>query len=222
MKAPTALPEARPDTETVDSRIIALMRLILAVSALLIVIIAPSEPDRLAGPTYAALSLYAVYSAVLYALAVMRPQALGRLDRWAHWIDVAWYVVLIALSQGTSSIFFFGFFFAIQVASFRWGFASGLTVALVSALLFTVVGYLTRPVGEDFELNRFLIRPVYLLGIGYMMAYWGGFETAYKRRLALLNEDEFLHEGVPRALRNAARSRVPWIWLRETNWLCDR
>jgi signal transduction histidine kinase len=129
-----------------------------------------------------------VYSAVLYALAVRRPKALGRLDRWAHWIDVAWYVVLIALSQGTSSIFFFGFFFAIQVASFRWGFASGLTVALVSALLFTVVGYLTRPAGEEFELNRFLIRPVYLLAIGYMMAYWGGFETAHKRRLALLNE----------------------------------
>ena len=54
MKAPTALPEVTSDTETVDSRIIALMRLVLAVSGLLIVVIAPSEPDRLVGPTYAA------------------------------------------------------------------------------------------------------------------------------------------------------------------------
>jgi signal transduction histidine kinase len=188
MKAPATLVEAASEAETVDSRIIATMRLVLAVSALLIVLVAPSEPDRLVVPTYAALSFYAVYSAALYVLALRNSPRGSAIDRWAHWIDVAWYVVLIALSQGTSSIFFFGFFFAIQVASFRWGFIEGLRVTLISAILFAVVGYLARPAGEDFELNRFLIRPVYLLAIGYMMAYWGGFEIAYKRRLALLNE----------------------------------
>ena len=179
------------------------MRLVLAVSALLIVLIAPSEPDRLVVPTYTALGLYAVYSAVLYALSLRRARSAYAIDRWAHWIDVAWYVLLIALSQGTSSIFFFGFFFAIQVASFRWGFTEGLRVTLVSAILFAVVGYLTRPVGEDFELNRSLIRPVYLLAIGYMMAYWGGFEIAYKRRLALLNDVSALSNprfGIDRAV----------------------
>jgi signal transduction histidine kinase len=203
MKSPAPSRDSTPNTETVDSRIIAAMRLVLAVSALLIVLIAPSEPDRLVVPTYAALSLYAMYSAVLYALSLRRTRSEYASDRWVHWIDVAWYVLLIALSQGTSSIFFFGFFFAIQVASFRWGFTEGLRATLVSAILFAVVGYLTRPVGEDFELNRSLIRPVYLLAIGYMMAYWGGFEIAYKRRLALLNDVPALSNprfGIDRAV----------------------
>ena len=45
-------------TATVDDRIIAVMRFILALSALLITIVDPSEPDRLVAITYAALSLY--------------------------------------------------------------------------------------------------------------------------------------------------------------------
>ena len=47
---------------------------------------------------------------------------------------------------------------------------------------------MTAPQGSDFELNRFLLRPVYLMVLGYMMAYWGGREIKLKRRLSLLRE----------------------------------
>src|SRR5215211_6255766 len=173
---------------TVDDRIIAVMRFILALSALLITIVDPSEPDRLVAITYAALSLYTIYSAALYLL-VQHFQAIQALIRkWTHWADVAWYIVLIGLSSGTSSVFFFFFFFAILVASFRWGFRPGLSVVVVSAILFTAVGFATAPKGPNFELNRFLLRPIYLFVLGYMMAYWGGYEITLKRRLALLKE----------------------------------
>ncbi len=175
-------------TATVDDRIIAVMRFILAFSALLITIVDPSEPDRLVAITYAALSLYTIYSAALY-LIVQRFQAFqAAIRKWTHWADVGWYIVLISLSSGTSSVFFFFFFFAILVASFRWGFRSGLSVALISAILFTTVGFATAPKGPNFELNRFLLRPIYLFVLGYMMAYWGGYEITLKRRLALLKE----------------------------------
>ena len=105
-----------------------------------------------------------------------------------HWLDVAWYLLLIALSSGTSSIFFLFFFFAILVASFRYGFAQGLGVTVLSASLFTGIGYLTAPAAPTFELNRFLLRPIYLLVLGYMIAYWGGREMTFKRRLAFLKE----------------------------------
>jgi len=172
--------------ESVDDRMIGLMRLILALSALLIIYIDPSEPDRLVAITYGALVAYSLYSAVLYFFSIRNIAVFP--NRIAHWADVGCFLILIALSSGTSSIFFFFFFFAILVASFRWGFRAGLSVTVCSALLFTVIGYATAPPDPDFELNRFLLRPVYLLVLGYMMAYWGGREIRLKRRLSLLKE----------------------------------
>jgi signal transduction histidine kinase len=169
---------------------ISLMRLILALSALLITYIDPSEPDRLVAVTYGALVVYSVYGGVLYYLS-FRGRARLPLSI-SHWIDVGCFLVLVALSSGTNSIFFFFFFFAILVASFRLGFTAGLRVTFVSTGLFTLIGYATAPADMDFELNRFLLRPVYLLVLGYMIAYWGGHEIKLKRRLNLLKEINLL------------------------------
>jgi signal transduction histidine kinase len=162
------------------------MRLILACSALAIISIDPSEPDRLVYVTYSALVCYVAYSAVIYLLALRAP--LPQRSRLIHWVDVGCYLLLVSLSSGTSSIFFFFFFYAVLVASFRWGFREGLLVTIVSAILFTIIGYATAPTGRNFELNRFLLRPIYLVGLGYLMACWGGAEIELKRRLALLKE----------------------------------
>src|SRR6185295_19916113 len=167
--------------ESVDDRMISLMRLILALSALLITFIDPSEPDRLVAVTYGALVVYSVYGAVLYYLSLRG----GPLPRSiSHWIDVGCFLVLVALSSGTNSIFFFFFFFAILVASFRWGFKAGLRVTIVSTLFFTLIGYATAPADSTFELNRFLLRPVYLLVLGYMIAYWWPDEEFSKVRIS--------------------------------------
>jgi signal transduction histidine kinase len=164
------------------------MRLVLAASALLIIWISPTQPDRLVIPTYLTLSLYTIYSAVVYILTLRRRHLPNLVTQQAHWLDVAWYVGLISLSSGTSSIFFFGFFFAILTASFQYGFAPGLRVTMVSAVLYAVVGFATGDHAADFELNRSLLRPVYLLVLGYLIAYWGGHEITSKRQLAFLKE----------------------------------
>jgi signal transduction histidine kinase len=169
---------------SVDERMIALMRLTLAVSALLIIYIDPSEPDRFVVLTYLALVVYVLYSGIILWLSFYdrAPRSI------APWIDVGCYLVLVSLSSGTSSVFFFFFFFPILVASFRRGFKQGIWVTLVSSILFTIIGYATAPGGSEFELNRFLLRPVYLSVLGYMIAYWGGQEIKLKRRLSLLRE----------------------------------
>jgi signal transduction histidine kinase len=175
-----------PFTEALDGRMVCRMRLLLALSALLIIYVDPAEPNRLVAVTYGALVLYSLYSAALY---VYSGRARGRApSRAAHWVDTGWYLLLVALSSGTSSIFFFFFFFSILVASFHWGFSEGLRMTVASALLFTVIGYATVPADRPLELNRFLLRPTYLLVLGYMIAYWGGLEIELKRRLALLKE----------------------------------
>src|SRR3989442_11593745 len=132
--------------ESVDAQMISLMRLILALSALIIIYIDPSEPDRFVAITYAALIVYTSYSAILFILSLRRHNSFP--VKIAHWIDIGCYLVLVALSSGTNSIFFFFFFFAILIASFRWGFKAGLEATIVSTLLFTPIAYITGPAGN--------------------------------------------------------------------------
>ena len=169
----------------IDTQMISPIRLVLAAAALLIIYIDPSQPDRLVGLTYSLLIGYTVFSALVLLVSIVTPRFLpmGVL----HWLDMIWYVALISASSGTSSIFFIFFFFPILVASFRWGFASGLRVTVLSAILFVTVGFFTAP-GPHFELNRFLLRSVTLLFLGYMIAHWGGSEIELKRRLQLLKD----------------------------------
>ncbi|HEX6605274.1 MAG TPA: histidine kinase [Chloroflexia bacterium] len=183
-------PGAPPTTPLAgtDNPALAMMRLLLAASALLIIWISPTQPDRLVIPTYLTLGLYTLYSAVLGILTLRRDHLPAVVTQHVHWLDVAWYVVLISLSSGTSSIFFFGFFFAILTASFQCGFAPGLRVTVASAVLYGVVGFATADHAREFELNRALLRPVYLLVLGYLIAYWGGHEITAKRQLAFLKE----------------------------------
>jgi signal transduction histidine kinase len=191
----------------IDWRMISAMRAVLALAALLVIYIDPSEPDRLVVPTYLALAGYAIFSIVVWLLAIRHSRILP--IRILHWLDVAWYLPLIALSNGTNSIFFFFLFFAILVASFGWGFSAGLRVTIVSAVLFTVVGYATSSAGPDFQLNRLLLRPIQLLVLGYMISFWGGLQSRLKARLRLLKEVSLFSNprfGVERTIQSVLES----------------
>ncbi|HEX7175521.1 MAG TPA: histidine kinase [Pyrinomonadaceae bacterium] len=169
--------------ESVSPRMVCVMRFVLALSALIITLLDPSEPNRLVTLTCVALLLYTMYSGILYLVVARTGE--NPSSPASTWIDVGSYVVFIAASSGAGSIFFFFFFFAIMVASFRNGLKSGLRVTLVSAALFTVVGYAASAQNE-FEMNRFLMRTTCLLVLGYMIAVWGDSEHKLKRRLELL------------------------------------
>jgi signal transduction histidine kinase len=170
--------------QAVDDRMIGLVRLVLAFSSLVIIFIDPTEPDKNVALTYLSLVLYTIYSAAVYASSLRRGEHRPR--RLTHWVDVACYLVLISLSSGTNSVYFFFLFFAVIVASFRFGFPEGMRVTVASAVLFSIIGFASVPGGVPFEINRFLLRPVYLLTLGYMTAYWGGYELRLTRQLSLL------------------------------------
>src|SRR5688572_4972195 len=174
-----------PRLDTVDVRMVSLMRCVLALSGLAIIWIDPTEPTRYVELTYVSLNVYAIWSVVLYASASRSTESI---QRYAPWIDVAWAAFLVALSQGTNSIFFFLFLFAILVASFTRGYGEGMWITAVSTALFVVVGFLFTPREPEFELNRYLIRTVYLFTLGWMISYWGGREIALRRRLTILQE----------------------------------
>ena len=173
--------------EAVDRRTVTLLRILLAVAALTVTLIDPSEPQRFVEVSYGVLVAYGLYSTFLF-IAVRQGRSPVPV-RWIHWIDVAWFAILIALSNGPSSIFFFFFLFPILVASFRWGFAEGMRVTGTCTVLFIVLAFFVSPSSNaDFEMNRLLIRPIYLLVFGFMTASWGGREVLYRRRLALFRD----------------------------------
>jgi signal transduction histidine kinase len=157
----------------------------LAASALVVFMIDPIQ-GRYAAVTYGLLATYTLYSAVLVFLSIRVSHLLP--IRYLHWIDMVWYLVLIALSSGTSSVFFNFFFFAILVASFGWGYLSGLRLTLVSAVLFTVISIVTAEVSIKTDLNRLLLRPTELLILGFMISRWGGFKINLRDRLQLLKD----------------------------------
>jgi signal transduction histidine kinase len=169
-----------------DLKVVSAMRTMLAAAALLVIFIDPSEPGRYVTLTYVTLALYTVYSAVVLLFAVFRSDVIPA--GLMHWLDVAWYLTLIALSSGTNSIFFNFFFFAILAGSFGWGMKTGLRLTLVSASLFTLIGILTAVSDPQFELNTFLLRSIQLLVLGYMISRWGGFKINLKNQLQVLKD----------------------------------
>ncbi len=167
-------------------RLISTIRFVLAGSGLAVILIDPAQPDPTVGLTFTLLAAYSVYSLLICTISYLSPRfiVLGKL----HWIDLVWYVGIVSVSGGTNSAFFFFFFFAILMASFRGGFSEGLWMAAASTAMFIMVGFLSTPPELQFELNRTLLRPLSLLVLGYMIAYWGGSDVTLKRRLQLLKD----------------------------------
>src|SRR6266403_4178755 len=98
----------------IDLRLVSATRLMLATSALVVVLIEPLDSSRYLALTYTAF-LYTLYSAVFCVLAIKRSRLVPM--GIMHWLDMAWYLALVALSSGANSMFFNYFFFAILVAS---------------------------------------------------------------------------------------------------------
>jgi signal transduction histidine kinase len=170
----------------IDLRLVAATRLMLAASALLVFVVDPIEENRFVPHTYVTLGLYTVYSAVLVFLSIRRSDLVP--VRYMHWLDVVWFLILISLSNGSNSIFFNFFFFAILVASFGWGYLSGLRLTLASALLITVVGVLKARSSPISDLTHVVLRPIELLILGFMISRWGGFKINLRNRLKLLKD----------------------------------
>jgi hypothetical protein len=143
---------------SVDDRMIAVMRCILALSALVIIALDPTEPGRLVLLTYATVLVYLLWSVLSVVLAGRRPpQPLP--PRHEHWVDVGFSAFIAGLTLGAGSVYFFVFLFAILVASFTRGFREGLRVTVASTLLFQIAVYAFPPAAVQNDLDRILVRP---------------------------------------------------------------
>ncbi|MQA39909.1 GAF domain-containing sensor histidine kinase [Rugamonas aquatica] len=160
------------------------MRLLLSISAVLTLFISPADlgPVSLLG-TLVFLA-YALHSGALYVAARRRRNPFWH-GKVVYWIDLGWYALMVYFSGGNNSFFVPFFFFVILTASFQWGFDEGARITLASALL---VAASALAVNLHADLAHLLLRITFVLGLGYMIAYWGGLGVAQRRRLALLRD----------------------------------
>jgi len=171
---------------SVDVRMIAAIRCILAFSGLVIIYVDPTQPAIFSALTYSSLAIYGLWSCVLAIMAFRRdPSAPPPRD--THWGDVLFCAYLVTLTQGTNSLFFTFFLFAILSASFSRGIQEGLLVTGASVILFVLASLWFEP-GAKFGFDQSLVRPIYLLTLGYMISYWGGHEITQRRRMSILQE----------------------------------
>lgn len=168
----------------IDLRLIAGMRVVLGTSALLVLLIGPIRPLGWDMPTYYILVLYSLYGLLIYHLSVRRNPLVAH--KALPWLDMLWYLPLIAFTRDINNLFYYFFFFSIIVGSFSWGLTDGLRLTLASAVIYTIVGLLT---GHQVRtLDDLLMAPIGLLIFGYIIARWGGYHNELKNRLKLLKE----------------------------------
>jgi signal transduction histidine kinase len=171
-------------SSSLDVRMIAVMRGILAFSALLVVYVDPTRPAAFSALAYSSLLVYGMWSVVLFIMAFRRDPAASP-PRNTHWGDVLFCAYLVTLTQGSNSLFASFFLFAILSASFSSGFRQGLLVTGASVILFILSSLWFDP-AATFRFDQTLLRPIFLLTLGYMISCWGGHEITQRRRMRLL------------------------------------
>ena len=177
--------------ESIDLLIQVWVRFIIAFYSLLVFFVDPNQSGLAKLVVDKLLISYCLYSACLLFIYDMQNIRKFASKYIAHWIDTLFFVCLVAMTGGIESVYFYFFFFPIIVASFSWGFKEGIKVTAASVLLCALISLSLVLIHRSYDtddLIETLVRPIYLVIFGYMIAYWGGGRIVLNKRLLLLRE----------------------------------
>ena len=204
-------------------RVIALGRLVLAVSFMLAVWLEPGRPDF--GPSVVLVS-YDLWAAVLLLLTWRNWWLDFRLAEFAHLVDIAVFGLLVYLTEGYTSPFYTFFVFLMLSAAIRWSWRETTLTAIAVLLLFLTAGTLDLVVDpQPLEGDRLLVRFTYLIVLSLIIIWFRINEQpeAAAVRVAA-GEAPLAGPPIDTALRRAARrmkaKRVLFLWSQpEEPWL---
>jgi signal transduction histidine kinase len=173
--------DLQPPGQIRSERLIATTRVVMAVTPLLAIWLDPYHPGRETQIVYAALTCYIVYALALALLAWRAVVSLLRLKLTTHALDLAFFSLLIYLTEGPTSPFVVYFLFPLVCATVRWQWHGTLWTAIAALTVFTGMSVHTATVLDDpaFKLNRVVVRGVYLVMAAALLGYVG----AYRRRV---------------------------------------
>ncbi|RSZ55423.1 hypothetical protein HF313_04525 [Massilia atriviolacea] len=174
---------AAAQSDVAYSQLVARIRLVLTVSAVLVAVLDHAGPGPANFTALLVLSAYALLCAAVYLCPRCQPRwTRGKLR---HRLDVAVSAAVVA-AVGHADIFPLVFlFFAIVVASLRYGLAEGVRVTIATVLLYYLAAIVTQP---EVAPARMLLRVAVLLAFGRVIAQLGELHILAARRQALLRE----------------------------------
>lgn len=181
--------------------------------------------------TYLLLLGYWVYALAVASVAWFRYAPPIRLGVATHLVDLSLFAVLTYLAKGPTNSLFTYFLFAIAAATLRWQWRGALWTAAATLLTLNGIGLFASAVMHDpqFELDRFIMRSVYLAVMAAMLVYLGAHQDWQRREMSLLaawpqalgREPEYSPRDVlASAARITCATRVLLAWEeREEPWL---
>jgi len=212
-----------------SERLIATGRTALAAVFLFAIWLDPSEPAAYAQETYALLTVYLGYSLLIVALLEFSDRSIERLGLLSHLIDIPAFTAFIYLTQGPTSPFFVYFVFSLLAAALRWQWRGVLSTALAILSIYIALGVYTRAVLHDpaFELNRFIIRSIYLAVVAILLAYLSAYEQQLRGELVRLAAwprhvppGSLIQESLRHAAGILGATRAAMVWEEtEEPWL---
>ncbi|HXJ33555.1 MAG TPA: histidine kinase [Candidatus Eisenbacteria bacterium] len=170
-------------------KIIAFCRVLLALATTAIVIVDPKQPSFAPDVAVVVLVAYLLYSVVLFVLVRGEHVRQERVGAFSAAADIVWVSFITIFTERGASPFFMLHVFLISSVSVRWGLAATVRVTVLLAALYPAVMWFAGHIlgSDDLVLHRaHLVRPVYLLVIGYLIGYLGEHERRSKRKLGLL------------------------------------
>ncbi len=173
-------------------RVIAAARVMLAVASLFAVWMDPAEPARYAHTVYSLHLIYVIYASVLAVVMWSRRTwehpVSARLPLETHVGDIIFVSILQYLTLGPSSPFFLYFQFSLFCGALRWGWRGTLaTAAATFATYMLMSASMIHGLGpREFEMDRFIIRAVYLLVSAGILVYLGRYEARLRGEIERL------------------------------------
>jgi signal transduction histidine kinase len=178
------MPQSTMLTSRVE-RLVAGGRVVLASFSLLAIYLDPAEPAKFADLTYGVLALYVAFSIGVAAWTWPRVTQPLAWTVTTHVIDLAFFSALIYFTEGPTSPFFLYFIFALFSAMLRLHLRGLIWTAVAAVALFIIMGVYAAEILHDpaFELNRFLVRSVYLVVVASLLTHLAKYEENIRREL---------------------------------------
>ena len=203
-----------------SGRVIALGRLLLAISFLVAIWVDVTQPAQDPVETFTLLIGYVVFAALIAAVTWNNWWLDAQLAGPAHAVDILLFTVLVLLTEGYTSPFFVFFIFLLLAAAIRWGWRETALTAILVTILYLVAGILAVNSSPRFELYRFIVRTGHLVILSLILIWFGIHQwraRATSRVDELLAEpwlDRSPHETALRAAMEGVGAAVgSFLWI---------
>jgi signal transduction histidine kinase len=204
-------------------RLITAGRVILASFSLVAIWLDPTTPSRYASIAYPLLIAYILYAMILTLVVWGSHGPFIRLRLLTHVFDLIIFSLFIYFIEGPTSPFFVYFIFAIVCGTLRWQWRGTLWTAVIALAAFLAIGFLASEFMHDpaFELDRFIIRSVYLAVVAALLGYLGAYESQRRSQLAqlaawsrtpILVFEKLVNQILEQAQAILKAPRLLWVW----------